>query len=184
MRLENELSDLLNWDTFRPIGASHAYLANRIGNKITFTLPEINLPAEQDDEAGSNGYVIYEIRPRTTVAIGDVIDNMAEIYFDFNEAIVTNTASTTIAQLSVSENDLDKFVLYPNPASGKFAIRALDVDHLNVEIMDVRGTKVMSAAFLMSQDEALVDVSELQAGMYLVRINYGKTLVVKKLMIK
>ncbi|MBD3582319.1 T9SS type A sorting domain-containing protein [Flavobacterium selenitireducens] len=184
VRLENELSELLDWGTFRPIGASHNYLANRTGNQVTFSFPDIDLPAEQDDEAGSNGFVTYEIKPRTTVVLGDVIDNTAEIYFDFNQAIVTNTASTTIAQLSTPENDKGNFVLYPNPANGQFAIRSSNVERLFVEITDVRGVKVLSTALSMNQNDTFVDASGLMAGIYFVKIGSGKSSVVKKLVIK
>ena len=184
VRLENELSDLLDWNTFRPIGASHDYLANRMGNQVTFTFSNINLPAEQDDETGSNGYVIYEIKPKATAALGDVIDNTAEIYFDFNAAIVTNTASTTIAQLSTPQNQAAEFALYPNPTSGKFTIRCSQENAVSIEISDVRGSKVVAATLIPIQNEASVDVSHLQSGLYFVRINCGATSSVKKLMVK
>jgi|GEM_PF-1298151 len=183
VRLENELADLLDWNTFRPVSASHSYTANRVGNQVTFTFPNINLVAEQDDEPASHGFVIYEIKPRSTADVGDSIDNTASIYFDFNQAIVTNTFSTVISLLKTPESRPEAFALYPNPAKGKFHIRTESSEIMDVEIFDARGSKVSAQEIMPNGDEASVDISGLNTGLYFVKIASQKGSVVRKLMV-
>jgi hypothetical protein len=54
------------------------------------------LPDSTSDQAGSQGYVVYRVRPRTDVEHLDVIENTAYIFFDGNLPIVTNTTWHTI----------------------------------------------------------------------------------------
>ncbi|WP_290841952.1 T9SS type A sorting domain-containing protein [Flavobacterium sp.] len=184
VRIENQLSNLLDWSTFRPIASSHNYLANRNGNQVSFTFNNINLPAEQDDEAGSNGYIVYEIKPIAGAQIGDTIENTAEIYFDFNAAVVTNTALTTIQLLSTPENSANAFVVYPNPASGRFSVKAQNVSEIDMEIADVRGATVFAKKLSLVQDEVSVDISGLTSGLYFVRMASEKGSAIRKLIIR
>ncbi|NUY81538.1 T9SS type A sorting domain-containing protein [Flavobacterium sp. MAH-1] len=184
VRLENELADLLDWNTFRPVASSHAYLANRDGNQVTFNFYGINLAAEQDDEPASHGYIVYEIKPVAGIQLGDTIENTAEIYFDFNPAIVTNTATTTVEQLSTPENQSDVFVLYPNPASGSFIIRSVENNQLDMEITDVRGSTVLSKRLTPIQNESVVDISGLSSGLYFVKLSSENASLTKKLIIR
>jgi hypothetical protein len=91
----------LDLSTFQPITASHSYstLVQPDGH-VTFTFANIMLPDSTTDEPGSQGYVIYRIKPLPTVEFGDVIENTASIYFDENPPIVTNTTFHTIYDCS------------------------------------------------------------------------------------
>ena len=101
----------LDLSTFQPITASHSYstLVQPDGH-VTFTFANIMLPDSTTDEPGSQGFVIYRIKPLPTVAFGDVIENTASIYFDENPPIVTNTTFHTIydcAQMPASTQGFD-----------------------------------------------------------------------------
>jgi surface protein len=98
VRIEDELHETLDWNTIQIIGASHNYRAEITeGNQIEFIFENINLPHEDADEAGSNGFIAYKIKAVEGLEIGDfIIGNEAEIYFDFNLPIITNSTSTEV----------------------------------------------------------------------------------------
>ncbi|NUY81536.1 T9SS type A sorting domain-containing protein [Flavobacterium sp. MAH-1] len=182
VRIENELSDLLDWSTFRPIFGSHGYYASRSGNQVTFSMPQIHLVPESVSEIDSQGFVTYEIKPIAGIEIGDIIANSANIFFDFNEAVPTNEVETTVAQLSAPETALESLELYPNPTSGSVKIHLATDTIFDVEIADVRGA-IVFAKILLHNDEA-IDVSGLHSGIYFVKINSGTASATKKLIVK
>ncbi len=97
VRIENQLSELLQRTSLQPIAWSHNFeLMIDENAKAVFTLNNINLPDSTNNEAESHGFITYRILPVTGLAAGTVINNTAEIYFDFNPAIITNTEINTI----------------------------------------------------------------------------------------
>ncbi|WP_290841951.1 T9SS type A sorting domain-containing protein [Flavobacterium sp.] len=184
IRIENALPSYLDASTFRPIAASHTYFTERSGSNLTFTFPNIDLPSQQASEPASHGYVVYEVKPISSIAVGNVIQNQASIFFDTNPPIVTNFANTTVTQLGIAEPRLDIFTLYPNPAKGSFVIRAADVSRIDLEITDVRGVRVLSKRLSLVSDEASVDISGLTSGLYFVGIASERGSVVKKLLVE
>lgn len=105
--ITDELSDNLNWGSLRMLEASHDYRVEITnGNDVSFIFDDINLPPEEQDEEGSNGFVAFQIRTiedlsaegSSTSDMGDTIENTAYIYFDFNEPIITNTVITTVSE--------------------------------------------------------------------------------------
>lgn len=98
VRIEDQL-DLahLDIDTFEPVFASHDFSTELSDDGLVkFIFNDIQLPALEDDEPGSQGYVVYRIAPLSDIEPGDVIENTAEIYFDGNPPIITNTTWHTI----------------------------------------------------------------------------------------
>jgi hypothetical protein len=76
------------------LATSHAYVVEVISgtpNTVKWTFNDINLPDSGTSWLGSMGFVAYEIAPVSGLAIADSISNFADIYFDFNLPIRTNT---------------------------------------------------------------------------------------------
>ncbi|MFM9984823.1 MAG: T9SS type A sorting domain-containing protein [Flavobacteriales bacterium] len=113
VRIENQLNDLLNRNTLQPIAWSNNFdlIIDETGKAI-FTFPNINLPDSVSNEPESHGFVTYRIYPLLGLAPMTVIENTAEIYFDFNPAVVTNTEINNIydcadlQQASVGESSV------------------------------------------------------------------------------
>lgn len=182
IRVENELSPFLDWSTFTPLGASHNnYLVQRNGDDLTFQFDDINLPAAQTNEPGSHGYIMYKIKPISTLAVGNVIENTADIFFDFNAAIVTNTITTQIQSLSTTDNSFAQLTTYPNPTSGKINIANVPDGVLNFDLYDVGGKLIISSTF---EGDFSVDVSQVQSGLYFLKIRSGRESATKKVVIK
>lgn len=166
VRLENTLDELLDWTTFEPVASSHVNTVIRTDDQLEFKFDNINLPDDKANEPGSHGYVTYRIKPKSTFGIGNTVFNTAEIYFDFNPAIVTNTAKTTVIEmLGVKENQLAVARLYPNPVQDQLHIAVQQGDLQTVNVYDLNGRLCLT-----STDALVVNTQALVAGMYFVKV--------------
>lgn len=97
VQIKDVLSPHLDLFSIELLGASHPYNWN-IGNNNTLVVnfPNINLPDSTSNEPASHGYVDFRIRQQPNNSVGTVINNSAEIYFDNNPAVITNTVFHTI----------------------------------------------------------------------------------------
>ncbi|RZJ70938.1 S8/S53 family peptidase [Flavobacterium sp.] len=84
-------------------------------------------------------------------------------------------ALTAVNDLAVQKSENLVFALYPNPADAKVAISGIFSDAMKVEILNTFGQTVLKSG---SVD---LDVSDLQSGVYFVRISDGAKIGVKRL---
>jgi uncharacterized repeat protein (TIGR01451 family) len=97
VEVKDTLSDGLDASSFEMITTSHTYMLTFDGGKnLTWSFSNIELPPSSIDEPNSHGFITYRIRPKNNVAAGETLHNTASIYFDFNEPVVTNDATTLI----------------------------------------------------------------------------------------
>lgn len=96
--VRDTLSDKLDWNTLEMVTASHGYKLNIENNKCIWCLNNILLPDSNVNEPASHGYIVYRIKPKRTLTAGDVINNTASIYFDFNLPVLTNTSRTVVEE--------------------------------------------------------------------------------------
>ncbi|MBY8963250.1 choice-of-anchor J domain-containing protein [Flavobacterium sp. D11R37] len=166
VRLENELEEKLDWDTFQPIAASHDYTVNREEGDLEFLFNDINLPDDESDEPGSHGFVTYRIKPQSTVVLGDIFYNGAGIFFDFNEPVITNTAETEIVAETSGLTDAlqNKVSIYPNPVVNYLNINTDGSELYTITIYDLNGRKCLTGS------GEKMDVSSLRAGLYLAEV--------------
>ena len=185
VRIEDELDSQLDETSFQMLQSSHDYVVKRTLSSLEWFFDDINLPAEQDDSQGSNGFIYFRIKPNTGYAVGDVIPNTAEIYFDFNEPVITNRFETEFIQdtFSVSEFDNRGFNMYPNPTNDILNIKLNNINKANLSIWDIRGKLILEQTIFKEQNLDLT-VLELQSGIYFVKINTPHTKIVKKLIIE
>jgi uncharacterized repeat protein (TIGR01451 family) len=93
----DQLSENLDYSSFEPIASSHTMEVEMSENGLlSVYFPYIMLPDSNSNEPESHGFVSYRIKPISDLPNGTVIENTAEIYFDFNPEIVTNTTHNTI----------------------------------------------------------------------------------------
>lgn len=122
--IDDYLSPDLDWSTFRPISASHPYTSRLFDSGLVrFTFDDIELPDSTTNEIGSQGYVTFRINAIDSLEENTSIKNKAEIYFDFNPAIITNETENVLVSmfpvLNQNSNVLETVPLqvYPNPFS-------------------------------------------------------------------
>lgn len=180
VRLENELSSFLNAGTFMPVASSHAYQVERSGAMLEIRFNNINLPAEQDNEPLSHGYFTYRIKPVNGFSEGDVIENSAGIFFDFNAPIITNIAMTQIQPLSVPDPAIASVVVAPNPTSGLIEISGMS-GAVVMDIFDLSGKQLKSETL---REVYTADVSGLASGVYMLRLSSGALVSNHKLIVR
>ncbi|MBU2938775.1 T9SS type A sorting domain-containing protein [Lacinutrix sp. C3R15] len=179
--VENTLDAFLDWTTFQPIAASHNYntvISN--GNEVDFVFNGINLADSTSDEPGSHGWVFYRIKPKSTFVVGDVISNKADIYFDYNLPIITNTATTQIdATLSVNEIDANKslFSVYPNPTKNKLTVSIEAA--ADYSIVSVNGQLIKKGQ--LQTGENILNTYNLSNGLYFLQVITKEGVFTKKI---
>lgn len=152
--IRDTLDPWLDVATFEKGAGSHPYDLELSGRGVlSFTFNNIMLPDSAANQAASNGYITFRIRPRAAIAKGTVIRNDAAIYFDYNPPIITNETFHTIAEdylevlvTSTSHpvrSDISVLVR-PNPLSN---IAVLEVknhvaDTYLLEVFDITGKQV------------------------------------------
>jgi hypothetical protein len=100
--IRDTLSTALDIASLQVGASSHNYTYTVSGKNnpiITWTFNNINLPAQKQDDAGSNGFVKFKIAQMPNNAKGTKIRNKAGIYFDFNSPIITNETNLTVGDL-------------------------------------------------------------------------------------
>ena len=166
-----DMIDLSKFDitTLVPLKSSHDFFTRINGNKVEFIFENINLDF---NDATNDGYVLFKIKTLPSLVLGDTFTNNANIYFDYNFPITTNTYTTTVAALSSQDFDFGTyFTLYPNPAKDVLNIQAKqDLTINSIEIYNQLGQIVMASTNTLNA----IDVSNLASGTYFVKINTQK----------
>ncbi|AGC75172.1 putative secreted protein (Por secretion system target) [Nonlabens dokdonensis] len=173
VRIEDTLDAQLDWNTIEMINSSHNYLMERMEDQVVWRFDNIMLPDSTTDPVGANGHVYFKIKPRIGWAEGTVIPNTAEIYFDFNPPIITNTFTSTF-RTPLSNPDVEEtvFSLTPNPASNHFTVKFSDaIEEGRLTLYDVRGRVTLSRK--LTQNSLQIDISELDQGIYLAKLTTG-----------
>ena len=99
----------LDMATFQPIAASHSYrTAITNTNKVEFIFENIQLADSTSNEPASHGWLFYKIKPKSTAVIGDTFNTTANIYFDYNAPVITNTYNTAVSlETMIPDNNFE-----------------------------------------------------------------------------
>jgi|GEM_PF-2065182 len=172
--------------------SSHAYTLKVTGKGqavLTFTFNNINLPDSTADKLGSNGLLSFKITIPSDATLGTVIDNKAYIYFDYNDAIITNNTTHTVG-VDVVEN-LSKGSLvhvsnattgilysqykssvkvYPNPSEGMVTLEMVEPSsNMELRVTSIVGV-LQKTIKLSNTSKQQVSLEGIRQGMYLYEI--------------
>ncbi|MFN8283854.1 MAG: T9SS type A sorting domain-containing protein [Chitinophagales bacterium] len=157
------------------------------GNKVQFVFDNINLPFT---EPLKHGYVAFKIKTKPNLVIGDSLKNSADIYFDYNLPIKTNTASTRIDNIILgTKNTTNKdgsLSVYPNPSNGNFTVNFESKGNfpITIKMIDLKGSVVLEKNINHSEKSTFsFNDKDLPNGIYLININTEKENWLQKLMI-
>jgi Leucine-rich repeat (LRR) protein len=168
-----DMIDITKFDiaSLIPLTGSHSFTTRISANKVEFIFENINLPF---DDANNDGYVAFKIKTKPTLVIGDTFSNTANIYFDYNFPILTNTATTAIQLLGTPDFEFSTyFTLYPNPANNVLNIQSKDSIQLkSAQIYNMLGQLVLAVTNL--ENASSIDVADLTAGNYFIKIHSDK----------
>ena len=187
--VRDTLDASLDVPSFRLEGSSHA-MTYSISDEgvVTFTFANILLPDSFVNEAGSHGVLSYFIKRKMDIPFGTEIQNTAYIYFDFNAPIVTNTTRNTLFDPTVGIQQISgmHFSLQPNPTADRSMIQ-LQMDlasDVQVSVLDVSGRLLLNRNLgKLAAGEHQWQLDPLPAGAYLIRIQAGRSIQTKRLVV-
>lgn len=193
VRIEDQVSEHLDLSSLVPGASSHPYrMELKEDGQLLFHFDDIMLPDSTINFEASNGFVQFSIRQLPDNPIGTIIENTADIYFDFNEAVVTNTVSHTIGENFILVGTQEilvpglSFSVAPNPlqTSSLITLQGLDINDGQCLIYDTQGRLISQQAF-SGQQLTLDRDAFLQGGLYFFRLFDGqRPLAQGKLMVK
>lgn len=170
----DKISENMNLSTFRKISSSHdCYAEINDDRELRFYFDNIMLPDSNVNLVGSNGFVSFTMSMIEGLVNDDVITNEADIFFDFNDPIRTNT-TTHIVDDGISSNEeveLYDFTISPNPVVNLLYIE-LENDrdqNVNAQILTIDGRKISELE--IEDRKSTVDVGYLSNGIYLIKIS-------------
>ncbi len=168
--LKDTLSAYLNPATLVPGASSHPYTFNLTGQgEMTFRFNQILLPDSNINEPASHGYITYAVNAKSDLPLGTVIENTAHIFFDFNEAIVTNTTKNTIAMpVGLNETIADGISVFPNPAGNSLVIEST-VSNGFYELYDLSGKILLQGG--VNALKFNLDIDALSSGVYFITVS-------------
>jgi hypothetical protein len=165
------------------ISKSHPMLNFNItnGNVAEFRFNNIMLPDSLTDPIGSNGFVKFRVKYVSSVPLFTSVENFVDIYFDYNEAIRTDTARTyfTTVTAGVSETaQKENLKVYPNPTSNElnFIFNKLDNSFASVKVYSLAGTVLSQQLFEHNTTEikSSVQLGNYANGIYFIEFFDGK----------
>ena len=182
VRIDDKIDSNLVLSTIKIIDASDSVYASVNQRMISFYFDSIMLPSKNVDEEGSKGYVSFKLKRSPNLSLGDSINNTADIYFDFNPEIVTNTTLNEVVSF-VSYESFEKqstdFVIFPNPASSYLTIQNLPASDLKIDLIDLNGKIYFSDRTEGSQQFTLT-IDQLATGTYLLKVGDSTNKIVIK----
>ncbi|MCB0820357.1 MAG: T9SS type A sorting domain-containing protein [Bacteroidetes bacterium] len=173
--LVDTLSEYLDIETLRFTGNSHPYTYTLEDRTLTVRFENILLPDSASSPQGSIGYIRFALEQVEDNPVDYVVENFADIYFDFNEAIRTNSAIRTVGETALSSgNNLNKqtLTIYPNPARNQVFI-SLQADAAKtgtLELFDMYG-KLVRVSNIILNNPNRIELTGLSSGIYFVKIN-------------
>jgi len=159
VRIEDDLDAQLDWNTFRPVSASHPYEVDMDveSGRVTFLFRNILLPDSTTNEPLSHGFVKYKISPLSNLPEGTPITNEASIFFDFNAPIITNrTLNRLVSDLTNTKETSfsTELIVLPNPFHNStiFRIKKIPRNRGTLNVYDTNGVLVFSQLVISNAD--------------------------------
>ena len=158
--VRDTMDQLLDVPSLEVLDYSHDYEIEMHGHDMAFVFRNAMLPDSAVDEPNSRGFIKYRIKAKTSAELGDVIENTAHIYFDFNHAVITNTTQTPVDTSvhvlpPVTPAAMAPWMsVYPNPGNGIVQVKVLGLPAEPVELTaySVLGSEIGKWNFASPQD--------------------------------
>lgn len=170
--------------------SSHNYTFNiQQNNILEWRFENILLPDSTTNLDASQGFVSFKVKQIPNLADGTFIHNDANIYFDFNAAIITNLSehqidnSTTLIITSTDPigsqaTQTWDLMVYPNPVHQTIYLESvLNLEKVNLISLEGRVIQSIQPNKLQTN----LDVSTLPQGVYFLEIYSPKGKIVKRI---
>ena len=189
-----------------PISTAGLYLSDEEDNPTKWALPNLTLGAGEyaiiwADEQGAQGsshanFKLSSLGEFISLAFADgtYIDSYTYLAAEAENTFArlpngsgpfvlnTPTLGFTNDPVSVTENMLPEFSIYPNPASSNLNIYAENRASFQAELYSPQGNLVKQKS--LSQTNGLLDISNLSAGIYLLKLKTSSGSVHRKIIVQ
>jgi hypothetical protein len=150
---------------------------------LKWTFDNILLPDSNTNEEKSHGFVRYSVRAKADLALGTRLENFADIYFDYNDPVRTNTTVNTLWQPTYTPGVVDTVFtsklkkqlvdnaikISPNPATDVITIQSSEGGVTgNLKLTDLQGRILQAKQFSYGKS---ISIKELQPGIYFLKID-------------
>jgi Secretion system C-terminal sorting domain len=171
VRLRDTLSANLDLRTLKILSYSHACEWKvRPGRVLEVYFANINLVDSTTSQSLSRGYFTFGINLIENLDKKAVVNNKADIYFDYNAPIITNTVATRLKETSVTyQPNIEKMIIIPNPANKIISIENCSIDEGMFEILDMLG-KPCTTGIWKKNVNTVINIEQLIPGQYLIKI--------------
>jgi uncharacterized repeat protein (TIGR01451 family) len=165
--LVDTITATLDLSSIKILGASHTFSTALDGRTLRFTFDHIMLPDSNSNEAGSHGFAQFSIQP-VAMSPGSSVENFADIYFDFNPPVRTNTSVVT-APLPTRVDENSKAVLHvmPNPGNDRFTLVLAPGPH-TITLFDATGRLVLQQR--TTDARPVITTEALPVGLYRITV--------------
>lgn len=174
------ISPFLDITSLEFLSSSHSMIPSINENRLLkFDFKNIMLPDSHSNHKGSHGYVSYSIKPISILETGQVIKNSAQIYFDFNPPILTNTTRNShvykLLDSTTGNSAIDGIFnefgfCYPNPFQSKINFKLNQYSkQVKITLTDLEGRKLLHYNF-NNKSEISIDDIPISSGLYIFQI--------------
>ena len=171
--IEDQLDENLDWGSIEILGSSHFMTTSiDMDGNASFEFDNIMLPDSNVNFSASIGYVKYRLQLKEGLPLGTSIYNTAEIYFDLNPPITTNTTVNTLYEdNSIITYDTDQsLMVYPNPFTESTTIVFTeDLQNYAIRVVDMLGNEVYVNTQL-NGNQLEIDGEYFTSGIYLLML--------------
>lgn len=176
-----------------PGTASHNYNFQMYGPRVLeWYFYNIQLADSNHSEANSHGFCTFTVNQNRDLPNGTIINNSADIYFDFNAPITTNQTLHTIndmvqtgvvTQITQRRNKLSEVLIYPNPATDEIFIEmsSFEKGNMGYKVFSIEGKLVMQGK--LEGSKTRISTRELESGVYFIEVESEKFKVQSKLVV-
>ncbi|MDY8134624.1 immunoglobulin-like domain-containing protein [Aquimarina sp. 2201CG5-10] len=157
----------------------------RIVNVEDTTAPVITLIGDNPQEVTlGDGYnelgATTDDGSSVTIDSSNFVDTVGSYTIKYNAVDVSGNTAVEVTRtvnvvpvLGVEDNVLEWIQMYPNPSRGQFMISGL-TEKIDVEIFNIEGKQIKQLNGYVS--EQVINISNLESGIYLVRLIQGATI--------
>lgn len=178
--VRDTLSENLDLNTFEILATSHAFTSRLESNgAVEFKFENIELPDSTTNYLGSQGFINFRIKTLDDLPSPTTIQNTAYIYFDFNDAIVTNTAMNELVDEFVPVFNRSiislKLSAFPNPATTEVWIKTESsvMENFNFQIFNTMGQSLKTGK-IKGRILEKVNLNDFPNGIYWIHVQNGE----------
>lgn len=160
-------------NTLQLMNSTYPVVARIDANKVEFIFDGINL------DSGGHGNVLLKLRTKSNLVQGDLVEKIANVYFDYNFPIQTNNAETVFQSLNNPIFEQDNTIkIFPNPTnsfvniSGNFNIKT-------TELFDTQGRLLQTN--IINENTTTLDISAKSNGVYFIKVTSEEGIKVEKI---